>query len=71
MKLKIKEIDLTGITQSEAKDIRDELNKLSKGMIQYGEYPALGRLDKYLSSAFDSSISGLHTIKLEAQNDRD
>lgn len=65
MRLKIKEVDIIAINESEAFDLRKELLEL--GVANDGAFtdknPTLYKLYRFLTGAFESSHEGIHFIR--------
>ena len=64
MKIEIQEIDIQGITKSDARELRNEIHELTKGNLAFfpDKYPQLHELDKLLAGCFDSAHNGVHFI---------
>lgn len=61
MRLKINEVDITRITENEAKDLQNEINKATGGnLFLTNDYPTLKKLYVLLNNSFNSSINGVH-----------
>jgi|WetSurMetagenome_2_1015567.scaffolds.fasta_scaffold1012532_1 hypothetical protein len=66
MRAEIEKINIIGLTREDAKDIRDELRKLTNGnLCIMPEYKKLYALDSLLCGLFNAVTTGVHTIREE------